>query len=169
LIPPERLDALARVRLGGRGSAMRLGHAHLKIRDLDRSVSFYTRFLGLRVTEKVGSQLAFLTGGDLHHELALQEVGSGAPDPPVGGVGLYHVAFEAAGRAELASVYEALTAAGVVVLAVDHRISWALYFADPDGNGLELYWDTRGEPFGAWEWRGFSQPLTIQRLMGKEG
>src|SRR5690349_11407037 len=72
----------------------KIGHAHLKVRDLQRSIDFYTRFLGLNVTEVVGNHYAFLTAGTYHHEIALQNVGSGAPQPPSRGTGLYHVAFE---------------------------------------------------------------------------
>ena len=132
----------------------KIGHAHLKVRDLDRAVAFYTRFLALHETERVGNQYAFLTGGDFHHEIALQAVGSDAPAPLAAGVGLYHIAFEAPSRRDFAAIYRALTEAGITVATVDHLISWAMYFDDPDGNGLEVYWDTRTEPHGRVVWRG---------------
>lgn len=143
----------------------KIGHAHLKVRDLQRAIDFYTRFLDLKVVEVVGDHYAFLTGGDFHHEIALQNVGPNAPQPPPRGTGLYHVAFEVPDRRSLAQAYKSLTEAGVRVAPVDHRISWAIYFDDPDGNGLELYWDTRNEPNGRNLWRGENVPLTHQQLL----
>ena len=143
-----------------------LGHAHLKVRDLERAVAFYTRFLGLRLTERVGSQFAFLSGGTLHHDLALQALGSAAPGTPRYAVGLFHLAFEVPDRKSFAAAYHALDEGGVPVAAVDHGISWAMYFADPDGNGLEIYWDTRHESHGAETWNGRSDLLNAQRIDG---
>lgn len=139
--------------------ATKIGHAHLKVRDLDRAIAFYTRFLNLHETERVGDHYAFLTGGAYHHEIALQHVGPDAPHPPAHGTGLYHVAFEVPDRRAFAEAYRTLTEAGVAVASVDHFISWAMYFDDPDGNGLEIYWDTRGEPNGRQVWRGENAPL----------
>jgi catechol 2,3-dioxygenase len=143
----------------------RIGHAHLKVRDLERSIAFYTDFLALRLTERVGDSYAFLTSGDTHHEIALQNVGPDAPQPPAAGTGLYHVAFEVASRAAFAAVYRALTEAGVSVATVDHLISWAMYFDDPDGNGLEVYWDTRREPGGRELWRGENRSLPADVIL----
>jgi catechol 2,3-dioxygenase len=145
--------------------AARLGHVQLRVRQLDAAVDFYTRVLGLRVVERVGDQYAFLTGGAAHHELALQQVGPHAP--LAGQAALHHLAFEVPDRAALAHAYEVLTAEGQTVTAVDHRISWTLYFADPDGNGLALFWDTRGGPGGAVLWRGRNQALSLSRLLGE--
>lgn len=145
-------------------SELRLGHAHLKVRDLERSVAFYTRTFGLRVTEIVDGQLAFLSGTDVHHEIALQQLGASAPASLPRSVGLYHVAFEAPDKAAFARAFAVLVAAGVPVSPVDHLISWALYFDDPDGNGLELYVDTRGEPDGRALWHGENRPLTVQAI-----
>lgn len=148
---------------------VRIGHAHLKVRDLERSIEFYRRFLGLEVTERTGP-FVFLTGGAVHHELALQAVGPRAPSPPAAGVGLYHVAFEVSDRRAFAEAFHALAAAGVPLAAVDHGISWALYFADPDGNGLEIYLDVRGTPEGTRQWNGRTLPLDAQRICeGFEG
>jgi len=143
----------------------KIGHVHLKVRDLDRAVAFYTRFLQLQVVERVGDQYVFLTGGPLHHEIALQNVGAYAPQPPAAAVGLYHVAFAVPDRPALAHAYQALTAAGIAVATVDHQISWALYFDDPDGNGLEIYWDRRHEPDGAPLWAGHNRPLSAEQLL----
>jgi catechol 2,3-dioxygenase len=143
----------------------KIGHAHLKVRDLDRAVAFYTRFFNLKLVERVGDHYAFLSGGDFHHEIALQNVGQNAPEPNPYGVGLYHVAFEVSDRRSMALAYQALTEAGVHVALVDHRISWAMYFDDPDGNGLEIYWNTRNEPGGQQLWRGHNVPLPAEKLL----
>jgi catechol 2,3-dioxygenase len=122
----------------------KIGHAHLKVRDLDRAVEFYTRALNLSVNDTWGEQYVFLTGTHMHHEIALQAVGPDAPHPPERGVGLYHVAFEVPDKASFAAAVRHLREMGIKVGIVDHvGISWAMYFSDPDGNGLEIYWDTR--------------------------
>jgi catechol 2,3-dioxygenase len=143
----------------------KLGHAHLKVRDLDCATAFYIRFLGLRVVERVGERYVFLSRSDVHHEIALQNVGPQAPQPPMHGTGLYHVAFEVPDRRSFAAAYRHLTEAGVEVALVDHLISWAMYFTDPDGNGLEIYWDTRREPCGQVLWRGRNVPLPVDKIM----
>jgi catechol 2,3-dioxygenase len=142
-----------------------IGHAHLKVRNLERSVEFYTRFLKLHVTEQVSTRYVFLTGGQLHHEIALQRVGAMAPSPPEGSTGLYHVAFEVPDKRSFALAYRELTGAGIVVSIVDHYISWAMYFDDPDGNGLEIYWDTRREPGGRPLWRGDNAQLDEETVL----
>jgi len=140
---------------------LKLAHIHLKVRDLERSVAFYTTFLGLRITERVGKAYAFLSTGDAHHEVALQQVGAGAPTPPAYAVGLYHAAFEVPDRESLVRVYDTLREAGVAVLPSDHLVSWAIYFNDPDGNGLEVFWDTRRQPTGRATWNGENRPLRL--------
>jgi catechol 2,3-dioxygenase len=142
----------------------RIGHAHLKVRDLDRAVAFYTRHFSLRVVERIGNHYAFLTGGDMHHEIALQNVGDNAPSAPAQGVGLYHVAFEVPDARSFALAYRQLQGDGVPVALVDHLISWAMYFNDPDGNGLEIYWDTRQQPNGQGVWHGRNVPLYAEQL-----
>lgn len=143
----------------------KIGHAHLKVRDLDRAIKFYTTFFNLKLVEQVGDQYAFLTGGDFHHEIALQSVGLNAPHPPAHGTGLYHVAFEVPDAKTFAQAYKALTEANVRVGAVDHLISWAMYFDDPDGNGLEIYWDTRTEPGGQKLWNGINIALPSEKIL----
>lgn len=128
-----------------------LGHVHLKVRDLERALSFYREVFDLDVTERQG-RYAFLSWGEHHHDVALQAVGADAPGP-ADGVGLYHAAVEADSLDRLKEVHERLQDRGVDVAPVDHGISKALYFSDPDGNGLELYVDTRESHDGN-EWRG---------------
>lgn len=133
------------------GSVDHLGHVHLKVRDMERAVSFYGDVLGLSVSERVG-EYTFFSVGDHHHDLALQAVGPDADDPGQG-VGLYHAAFEVATPEALAATFERLKQRGVEVSPVDHGISRALYFDDPDGNGLEVYLDTRDADDETWAGR----------------
>ena len=128
-----------------------LGHVHLKVRELERALDFYTNPLGLTVEERHG-QYAFLTYGTHHHDIALQAVGENAPGPGRG-VGLYHVALEVQSGEALAATYDRLRERDVAVSPVDHGISKAIYFDDPASNGLEVYLDTRAENDRA-EWDG---------------
>jgi catechol 2,3-dioxygenase len=109
----------------------KLAHAHLFVRDLQRSVAFYQTYLNLRVTETVAERSAFLTGGGPHHELALTAKGVNAPPPQPGGVGLFHLAFDVADKRSFAEAYQRLTEGNVQVSPVDHQIGWGMYFSDP--------------------------------------
>jgi catechol 2,3-dioxygenase len=146
---------------------MKIGHVHLKIRDTGKSVAFYQKYLGMKITERLEDALVFMSTGEVHHELALQAVGNDAATPKRRDVGLYHVAFEVPDRRALKNTYQRLKADGVVVYPVDHRISWALYFSDPDGNGIEVYWDSRGSEHGVDIWEGIDRPLTENQLSEK--
>ena len=121
-------------------STAHLGHVHLKVRDVERAVAFYTDVFDLDVNDRHGP-FVFLTFGDHYHDVALQEGGSDAAGPERG-VGLYHTAFEVENGDALGRIYETLDERGVRVDPIDHGISEALYFDDPDGNGLEAYRDT---------------------------
>ena len=134
-----------------------LGHVHLRVRDLDRSVQFYTAVFGLAVTERKG-RYAFLSFGDHHHDVALQSVPPGAPGPSAG-VGLYHAAVELDDLDALAALDDRLTDREVAVSPVDHGISKALYFEDPAGNDLEAYVDTRDAPDD--RWAGTNRPFRL--------
>ena len=121
----------------------RIGHVHLKVADLDRAVAFYEGVLGFEVQKRVGDQVAFLSAGGYHHHIALNTWESrGASAPPPGHTGLYHTAILFPDRASLATVLKRVIAAGVDLDgAADHGVSEAVYLRDPDGNGVELYWD----------------------------
>ncbi len=144
----------------------KLGHAHLKVRDLDRSIAFYTKFFNLHLVERVGDQYAFLTDSEMHHELALNAIGNNAPRPPAHATGLFHIAFEVPDKKSFAQAYKSLVDTGVAVGPVDHLISWALYFDDPDGNGLEIYYDTRAERKVMF-WRGINEALTAEMILSR--
>lgn len=143
-----------------------IGHVHLKVRDLERSVAFYRGVLGLSVTETLGDDFVFLSASDAHHELALQRAGGPADPRSPRSPGLYHTAWEVPDDRAFASAYRTLLDAGVAVQAVDHGISRALYFSDPDGNGVEIYLDRRAEPGGTTEWRGRSRRLGKEMILG---
>jgi catechol 2,3-dioxygenase len=121
----------------------RIGHVHLKVADLERSLSFYCGVLGFALMQRYGTQAAFISAGGYHHHIGLNtwESKGGAPPPP-GTTGLYHVAILYPTRADLADALERLMQAGVPLDgASDHGVSEALYLRDPDQNGIELYWD----------------------------
>jgi catechol 2,3-dioxygenase len=132
--------------------AVRIGHVHLKVADLDRSLAFYRGVLGFEVTARVPGA-AFLAAGGYHHHLGLNTWNSRGGSPaPSGSTGLYHVAILYPSRALLGDALRRLIAAGIALDgASDHGVSEALYLRDPDGNGLELYRDRPREewPIGA--------------------
>jgi catechol 2,3-dioxygenase len=122
---------------------VRIGHVHLKVADLDRALEFYCGVLGFELQQRFGSQAAFISAGGYHHHIGLNtwESAGGSPPPP-GATGLYHVAILYPTRALLADALRRLVAAGIELDgASDHGVSEALYLRDPDGNGVELYWD----------------------------
>jgi catechol 2,3-dioxygenase len=122
---------------------VRIGHVHLKVADLDRALGFYRDVLGFELTQRFGRSAAFLSAGGYHHHIGLNTWESlrGAPPPP-GSTGLYHLAILYPTRAELADALQRLLRAGIPLEgASDHGVSEALYLRDPDGNGVELYWD----------------------------
>lgn len=143
---------------------MRIGHVHLKIRDMKQSIIFYQNYLGMKITENLNDSFVFMSAGEMHHELALQEVGKSAALPGRHDVGLYHVAFEVPNKQALIETYQKIKQGGIDVYPVDHRISWALYFNDPDRNGIEVYWDTRDMQSGVEKWEGKDRLLTDEML-----
>jgi catechol 2,3-dioxygenase len=120
-----------------------IGHVHLKVADLDRALAFYQGVLGFELTTRMGPSAAFLSAGGYHHHIGLNTWESrGGQPPPPGTTGLYHVAIRYPDRAALADALRRLVEARIPLEgASDHGVSEALYLHDPDGNGLELYWD----------------------------
>lgn len=121
----------------------RIGHVHLKVADLARALEFYCGVLGFELTQRYGAQAAFIAAGDYHHHIGLNTWESlGGQPPPSGTTGLYHLAILYPTRAALADALQRLINAGIELDgAADHGVSEALYLRDPDGNGVELYWD----------------------------
>ncbi len=121
----------------------RIGHVHLKVADLDRAIHFYSDVLGFELVSRYGSQAAFLSAGGYHHHIGLNtwESKDGTP-APAGHTGLYHTAFLFPDRASLGAALKRVLASGTEMTgAADHGVSEAVYFSDPDGNGVELYRD----------------------------
>ena len=124
-------------------AAVRIGHVHLKVADLERALKFYRDVLGFETTQRYGAQVVFLSAGGYHHHIGLNtwESAGGKPPPP-GATGLYHVAILYPSRAALADALRRVVTAGIEIEgAADHGVSEAIYLRDPDGNGVELYWD----------------------------
>lgn len=120
-----------------------IGHVHLKVADLERSIAFYSGVLGFELMQRMGSTAAFLSAGGYHHHIGLNTWESRHGKPPAPGTtGLYHFAIRYPDRASLADALRRLRAANVPLDgASDHGVSEALYLRDPDGNGIELYRD----------------------------
>lgn len=152
----------------------RIGHVHLKVADLERAIAFYRDVLGFEVTQRMGSSAAFLSAGGYHHHIGLNTWEShGGPAPAAGTTGLYHVAILYPTRAELGDALGRLLKAGVPLDgAADHGVSEALYLRDPDGNGVELYWD---RPKDEWpmtkdgELAMGTRPLDLTSLLAAAG
>ncbi|WP_349367610.1 VOC family protein [Salinarimonas sp.] len=121
----------------------RIGHVHLKVADLERALGFYCGVLGFTPTQRYGTDAAFVSAGGYHHHIGLNTWQSkGGRPPPPGATGLFHTAILYPTRADLADALRRVLAAGYPLSgASDHGVSEALYLDDPDGNGVELYWD----------------------------
>ena len=122
---------------------VRIGHVHLKVANLQRALDFYCGVLGFELTQRYGEEAAFVSAGGYHHHIGLNtwESRDGSP-PPKGATGLYHFAILYPTRAALADALRRLMRANISLEgASDHGVSEALYLSDPDGNGIELYWD----------------------------
>ena len=121
----------------------RIGHVHLKVADLERSLSFYKDLLGFKVMQRYGDGAVFISAGGYHHHIGLNTwYSKNAPPAPQRAAGLFHTAILYPTRKDLAIALKRLIDAGYPLTgASDHGVSEALYLDDPDGNGVELYWD----------------------------
>jgi catechol 2,3-dioxygenase len=152
----------------------RIGHVHLKVSDLDRAIAFYTEALGFEVMQRWGDSAAFLSFGGYHHHLGLNTWQSRGGRPPhPGNTGLYHFAILYPTRKELGKALWRLLKHGVELEgAADHGVSQAIYLQDPDGNGIEIYWDRPPE-----EWPReadgslsmYNAPLDLHALLAEAG
>jgi catechol 2,3-dioxygenase len=157
---------------------IRIGHVHLKVSDIERSLQFYRDVLGFQVTQWYGRSVVFLSSGGIdgdhayHHHIALNTWESrGGSAPPPGSTGLYHFAILYPTRAALADAYRRVSDARIPLTGMaDHGVSLALYLNDPDGNGVELYWD---RPLAEWPLDGqgqlamYTQALDLGSLLAK--
>jgi catechol 2,3-dioxygenase len=149
-----------------------IGHVHLKVADIDRSLAFWGDVLGFELQQRMGDQAAFISAGGYHHHIGLNTWESrGASPPPPGTTGLFHVAIRYPTRAALAGALRRVMDAGIRLEgASDHGVSEALYLRDPDSNGVELYWDRPQE-----EWPReadgrvamFTAPLDLSSLLAE--
>src|SRR4249920_885326 len=149
-----------------------IGHVHLKVADIDRSLAFYCGVLGFELTTRMGDQAAFISAGGYHHHIGLNTWESAGGRPPARGTtGLYHVAILYPSRAELGDALRRLRRAGIPLEgASDHGVSEALYLRDPDDNGVELYWDRPKEkwpkkPDGSLQM--YTNPLDLHDLLAE--
>jgi len=124
-------------------SQTRIGHVHLKVSDLQRSLDFYCGVLGFELVMKYGTEAAFISAGGYHHHIGLNTWHSKGSGPaPVSYPGLYHTAILYPERKDLAKILQRLIELHYPLTGMsDHGVSEAIYLDDPDGNGVELYWD----------------------------
>ncbi len=150
-----------------------IGHVHLKVADIERSLAFYCGVLGFEVMQRWGTDAAFISAGGYHHHIGLNTWQSkGGSPPPAGTTGLFHVAIRYPDRRTLADALRRLVEARVPLDgASDHRVSEALYLRDPDQNGIELY---RDRPLEEWprppDGDGVAMvtaPLDVEDLLGE--
>lgn len=151
-----------------------VGHVHLKVSDLKRSLEFYCDLLGFELTTTYGEDAAFISAGGYHHHIGLNTWFSknGSP-PPKNSTGLFHVALKYPDRKDLAAILKRLIDNNYPLDgASDHGVSEAIYLNDPDGNGLELYWD---KPKVKWPTKPdgsldmYTKPLDVDDLLGELG
>jgi catechol 2,3-dioxygenase len=150
--------------------AVRIGHVHLKVADLERAIGFYHGVLGFDLVQRLGREAAFLSAGGYHHHIALNTWESvGGTPPSAGTTGLYHLAILYPSRSALADAVRRVVAAGIPLEgASDHGVSESIYLRDPDRNGVELY---RDRPEAEWP-RGpdgrlamFTRALDLEPLL----
>lgn len=154
--------------------AVRIGHVHLKVADLDRALAFYCGVLGFEIQQRFGTQAAFISAGGYHHHIGLNTWESlGGPPPAPGTTGLYHTAILYPDRPSLADALHRVLSAGIKIDgAADHGVSEAIYLRDPDQNGVELY---RDRPAAEWprnaagELAMFTHPLDLKALLAERG
>jgi catechol 2,3-dioxygenase len=151
-----------------------IGHVHLKVADIDRSLAFYCDVLGFELQARMGPEAAFVSAGGYHHHIGLNTWTSrGGSPPPRGTTGLFHTAIRYPTRKALALALRRVTDAGIALSgASDHGVSEALYLDDPDRNGVELYWDRPREQWprpadGSPGVAMFTAPLDLTDLLSE--
>ncbi len=120
-----------------------IGHVHLKVGNIERSLKFYVDLLGFSIMQRYGDSAVFISAGGYHHHIGLNTWHSkNAAPAPINNAGLYHIAILYPTRKELAiGVKRLIDAKYPLIGAADHGVSEAVYLNDPDRNGVELYWD----------------------------
>jgi catechol 2,3-dioxygenase len=148
----------------------RIGHVHLKVANLERSLGFYCDLLGFTLVTTYGKDAAFISAGGYHHHIGLNTwYSKDGPPAPVRSAGLFHTAILYPNRRDLSVAFRRLVDAKYVITgASDHGVSEAIYLNDPDQNGVELYWDRPREewplkPDGSLEM--YTRPLDLEALL----
>lgn len=152
----------------------RIGHVHLKVSDLERSLQFYRDLLGFEVQQHYGNSAVFISAGGYHHHIGLNTwYSKGAPPAPLRAAGLFHTAILYPTRKDLAIILKRLIDAKYPLTgASDHGVSEAIYLDDPDKNGVELYWD---KPEAQWpkdaagKLQMVTEPLNLEDLLQLAG
>lgn len=150
----------------------RIGHVHLKVADIERSLGFYRDILGFEVMQWYGEDAVFISAGGYHHHIGLNTwMSKGAPPAPRNSAGLFHLAILYPERGDLAQALRWLIDAEYPLDgASDHGVSEALYLRDPDGNGVELYVDRPQEQWPRTPDGGLAmvtEPLDVQSLLAE--
>ena len=159
---PARVASTALQVRGANTCSTRLGRVHLKVRDVNRSIPFYTSILGLRLTEHTG-RYAFLGSDTEHHSVALEEFDALTIAPSRCAVGMARVGFEVPDRVAFVATHDRLLRVGMPITIGDNGISWVMRFEDPDGNEIEIYLDRRKAPDGTALWDGRWQAFKIPK------
>lgn len=150
----------------------RIGHSHLKVSDINKALAFYHEILGFEIMQWYGDSAVFISAGGYHHHIGLNTwYSKGAPAPPKASCGLFHTAILYSTRKELAIALQQLIKANYPLTGTaDHGVSEAIYMDDPDGNGVEIYWD---RPRSEWpidssgNLQMVSDPLDLQDLLNE--
>lgn len=150
----------------------RIGHIHLKVADLQRSLDFYCGLLGFEITTRYGEDAVFISAGGYHHHIGLNTwFSKGQPPSPRNNTGLFHLAILYPERKDLANIFDRLRKAGYPISgASDHGVSEAIYLEDPDKNGVELYWDRPKEKWPKKEDGSldmYTKPLNLKSLLNE--
>ena len=159
---PARVASTALQVRGANTCSTRLGRVHFKVRDVNRSIPFYTNILGLRLTEHTG-RYAFLGTDTEHHSVALEEFDALTIAPSRCAVGMARVGFEVPDRVAFVATHDRLLRVGMPITIGDNGISWVMRFEDPDGNEIEIYLDRRKAPDGTALWDGRWQAFKIPK------
>jgi catechol 2,3-dioxygenase len=150
----------------------RIGHVHLKVADINRSLKFYQDLLGFEITQRYGEDAVFISAGGYHHHIGLNTwYSKNAPPAPKRAAGLFHTAIVYPTRKDLAFILNRLIQEGYPLTGMsDHGVSEALYLDDPDGNGVELYWDRPRESWPRDEQGGLlmgTEELDVKGLLAE--
>jgi len=150
----------------------KIGHVHLKVSDLERSLAFYCDLLGFDLIMRYGKDAAFISAGGYHHHIGLNTwYSKNGPPAPLHSAGLFHTAILFPARKDLAIAVKRLIDNNHSLTGVaDHGVSEAIYLDDPDKNGVELYWDRPRDQWPKNKEGGidiYTHPLDLEELLAE--